>query len=231
MSTLAPIELAFAPWRLSGVVIGALLNEPAMIDALGDAVQQPPYKAAPRAPVLGIKPRNTHARSGAAVEAPADIGRLEIGATLGIVIGRSACRVSEAQALAHVAGYTLVADLYVPHASHYRPAVRQRARDNSCLIGPRVVPAAAVADPDALDLRVSIDGRIVASPSTAGRTRSVARLLQDVSEFMTLQPGDLLLLGAAAGAPQAAVGSSFAIENTVIGRLQGRVIAEAKEAA
>jgi len=51
--------------RLSGVVVGALLNDPAELRALGDAVHQPPHKAPPVAPVLEVKPRHTLAADGA----------------------------------------------------------------------------------------------------------------------------------------------------------------------
>ena len=44
-------DLDIAPWRLSGVVYGTLLNDPASLAALGEAVNAPPYKAAPRAPI------------------------------------------------------------------------------------------------------------------------------------------------------------------------------------
>jgi 5-oxopent-3-ene-1,2,5-tricarboxylate decarboxylase/2-hydroxyhepta-2,4-diene-1,7-dioate isomerase len=218
-----------ACWRVPplGTVFGTLLNHHDALAALGDAVHQPPYKAPPKAPVLYVKPRNTLAVSGAEVEVPADGGALEIGAALGVVIGRTACRVAAQDALAFVAGWTLVADLCVPHANFYRPSVRQRARDGSCLVGPRVVPRGAIADPDALELAVSLDGRVVHEARTAAMQRGVARLLQDVSAFMTLAPGDLLMLGLAFGAPQAGAGQAFAIDAAAIGRLEGRLVEEA----
>ncbi len=219
----------FAPWRLSGAVYGTLLNDPAALAALGDAVSAPPYKAPPRAPVLYVKPRNTLAASGSATRLPDDADALEIGASLALVIGRTACRVAEADAMAYIAGWALVADLSVPHDSFYRPSVRFKALDGSCLIGPQVVPRAALADPDALQISVTIDGDRPRQFSSAGRQRPVARLLQDVSEFMTLQPGDLLLLGVAAGAPRAAAGQGFSIEAPGVGRLSGRVVAAAAQ--
>ncbi len=157
------------PYRLSGLVVGALLNHAPAIAALGAAVHQPPYKAPPQAPVLAIKPRNTLALSGADIEVPAGVAALEIGASLGIVIGRTACRVPQAAALDVVAGYTIVNDVSVPVPSHYRPSVRFRARDGFCPIGPRVVPAADVAAPDALGVQVQVDGVVVHESSTAAR--------------------------------------------------------------
>ena len=76
---------------------------------------------------------------------------LEIGASLGLVIGRTACRVGEAQAFDYVAGYTLVADLERAARELLPASVRFKALDGSCLIGPRVVARARRSPtPDAL---------------------------------------------------------------------------------
>ena len=198
------MQFDFAPWRLSGTVLGTLLNDPAALAALGEAAHQPPYKAPPRAPVLYVKPRNTLAAHGAAVVVPQAPGELEIGAAVAMVIGRTACRVAADDAPACIAGWTLVADLSVPHTSFYRPSVRLKARDGSCLIGPQVVPRDELPDTAALVLRVSIDGAPVHEGRPAVFQRPAARLLQDVSEFMTLHPGDVLLLGVAQGPPSIA---------------------------
>jgi 5-oxopent-3-ene-1,2,5-tricarboxylate decarboxylase / 2-hydroxyhepta-2,4-diene-1,7-dioate isomerase len=213
------------PHRLSGVVCGVLLNHAPALAALGERAAQPPYKAAPHAPVLQVKPRNTLAANGAPVTVPAGVEQLEIGATLGIVIGQTACRVDVAQALAVVAGYTVINDLCVPHDSHYRPAVRQRARDGYCLIGP-VVAAGHIADPDALAVRIEVDGQLAQATDTGARVRGVARLLADVSDFMTLHPGDVLMLGASHGAPLVRAGQRVTLTIDGVGTLSHPVIAE-----
>lgn len=222
------ISFDTAPWRLSGVVYGTLLNDRAALAAIGDAANLPPYKAAPKAPVLYVKPRNTLANSGSTVAVPDDAGEFEIGASLGLVFGRTACRVSEADAIAHLAGYTLVADLSVPHDSFYRPSVRFKARDGSCVFGPRVVACNRIASPDALTLRVSVDGKLVHSASNAGMQRSVARLIAEVTDFMTLRAGDVLLLGVAASAPRARAGQRFVVDSGApeLGRLEGSLVSE-----
>ncbi len=209
---------AFSPYRLSGTVYGTLMNHPGSLAALGDAVQQAPYKAPPLAPVLYIKPRNTLLAPGAAPQVPADC-ELEIGAALGIVLGRTACRLTAAKVFDAVAGYCIVADLCAPHPQFYRPSVRLRARDASCAAGPVVMPSASVPDPDALAITVSVDGAVVQRASTAGMQRGVAQLLVDVTEFMTLQPGDVLMLGLNPGAPRLRAGQSASIEIEGLGRL------------
>jgi 5-oxopent-3-ene-1,2,5-tricarboxylate decarboxylase / 2-hydroxyhepta-2,4-diene-1,7-dioate isomerase len=229
MQTPSPLRFDFAPWRLSGTVYGTLLNDPAALAAIGDAVHAAPYKAPPRAPVLYIKPRNTLAGHAAAIPVPASAPTLEVGAALGIVIGRATCRIHAQDAMSHIAGWTLVADLGVPHDSFYRPSVRLKALDGSCLLGPRVVPVHSIADPDALTLKVTTPRCGVQRFTTSGMQRRVAQLLQDVSAFMTLSAGDVLMLGVKAGAPQASVGESFSVECAQIGTLPGQLVAEVRE--
>lgn len=223
---MSALSLDFAPWRLSGTVLGVLLNHRPALAALGDAVHAAPYKAPPQAPVLYVKPRNTQVGDGARVRVPAGVAALEVGAALGLVIGSAACRVSAADALAHVAGLVVVADLSVPHESFYRPSVRLKARDGFCPLGPRVWPLAAVADVDALAVRVAVDGRTVHEANTGERVRTAARLLADVSAFMTLAPGDVLLTGVAAGAPHVAAGHAVSVAIEGLGDLSFALVPE-----
>ena len=208
------------PYHLSGTVVGTLLNHRGALAALGDAANQPPYKSAPKAPVLYVKPRNTLALGGESVEVPDGTAELEVGAALGIVIGRTASRLTQEDAMTYVAGYTIVNDISVPHESFYRPSLRFKVRDNFCPIGPQVVTRDVINDPDALAVRVYVDGTLVQSTSTEGMVRPVAKLLADVTDFMTLAPGDVLMLGVAFGAPRARAGQQVAIEIDGIGRLE-----------
>ncbi len=206
------------PYRLSGTVYGTLLNHRSALAAIGDAASRPPYLAPPAAPVLYIKPRNTLAEPGSVVRIPAGISELEVGACLGLVIGRTACRVPETSALDHVAGYLIVADVSVPHATFHRPSIRFKARDGFCPLGP-VTARAAVPDPDALEIRTYVDDSLVQSASCADLVRPAARLLCDVTDFMTLSPGDVLALGAAAPLPRVRSGQTVSIEIDGLGRL------------
>ena len=227
-------QLDFAPWRLSGVVLGPLLNDPAALALMGDAVHAAPYQTPPVAPVLFIKPRNTWVSAGeqgAEISVPAGEAEYELAACLALVVARSACKVSETQAMDFVAGWTLVADFSLPHSSAYRPSVRFKARDGSCLIGPRVVPRQVISDPAARVLQVKVDGKVVQTVHLATMQRRAARLLQDISEFMTLGAGDLLMLGSAVGAPRARAGQRVAIACDGIGELQACLVAESPEAA
>ena len=212
-----------APHR--GTVYGTSLNHHDALAAMGGAVHNPRSKAPRQAPTLHIKPRNTWLAAGEAIVVPHGVEAVGVGATLGLVIGRSACRVSEADAMSFVAGYVIVNDVSVPQLSHYRPSLRSKARDSFCPIGP-FVPRHAIGAPDALAISVAIDGRTVHQCSTAGLIRPVARLLAEVSDFMTLAPGDVLTVGVAAGAPRARVGQVVCIVINGLGRLENPLVAE-----
>jgi 5-oxopent-3-ene-1,2,5-tricarboxylate decarboxylase/2-hydroxyhepta-2,4-diene-1,7-dioate isomerase len=211
-----------------GTVYGTLLNHRDALAALGEAVQAAPYKAPPRAPVLYIKPRNTWVGNGEAIVVPEGVESLEIGATLGLVIGRSARRLTERDAMGWVAGYVILNDVSVPHASYYRPSLRFKARDTFCPIG-GFTAMGEVGDPRALAVSVSIDGEVVQRSGFGALVREPAKLLADVTEFMTLSPGDVLSIGVAAGAPRARAGQRVRIAIDRLGVLENPLVA--REAA
>jgi 5-oxopent-3-ene-1,2,5-tricarboxylate decarboxylase/2-hydroxyhepta-2,4-diene-1,7-dioate isomerase len=220
------IRFEAAPFVLTGRVYGALLNHRTAVEAVRSAAAKAPYNGLPKAPVLFIKPRNTLARSGDAVEVPAGEAELETAAMLGIVIGSTSCRVAEGRAHEHIGGYLIVNDVSVPHPDYYRPSVRYKARDGFCPLGPRVASCREIGDPDALAIRTLVDGQLVQTTHTSELVRPIARLLADVTDFMTLSPGDILAVGAAAPAPRARAGQTVAIEIDGIGRIENRLVPE-----
>jgi 5-oxopent-3-ene-1,2,5-tricarboxylate decarboxylase/2-hydroxyhepta-2,4-diene-1,7-dioate isomerase len=207
-----------------GTVYGTLLNFRGALAALGESVNQPPLKAPPKAPILYIKPRNTFAANGDAVLLPEGVEALEFGASLALVIGRTACRVAERDALDVLAGYAIANDVSVPHQPYYRPSLRFKCRDGFCPIG-EFVARAAVADPDALEITVEVDGEIVQRGHTSTLIRPVAKLLAEVTEFMTLSRGDMLLIGVPENAPRLRAGQRATIRIDGIGELHNHVVA------
>lgn len=209
-----------APPPVRGTVYGVVLNDRASLAKLGAALDEVPYKGAPRAPAMYIKPANTLVGEGAVVRLPAGETAVEIGATVGIVIGTPAARLTFDTALATVAGYLLVADLSLPHASYYRPAIREKCFDGACPMAATVVPADVVGELAALVLTTFVDGKPMGERSLAGLVRNVPKLLADVTEFMTLSVGDMLLVGVEYQAPQAPVGSRVRVEAGMLGALE-----------
>ena len=95
----------------------------------------------------------------------------------------------------NVAGYVLLDDLSLPQPNLFRPPVRYNCADGLLGVGPAVLPASPDIDPRGFQLDVRIDGTLRQTVVFADLVRSAPQLLADVAEFMTLRPGDLLMLG------------------------------------
>lgn len=215
--------MSVQPLPVCGTVYGVVMNDKRSVARLGDAAMQAPYKGAPNAPVMYIKPANTLAGDGAVVHLPPTENAVEIGATVGIVIGAPAARLNPEDAMATVAGYLLVADLSLPHASYYRPAIREKCFDTSCPMAANIIASQNIGDFTQVTLRTFIDGALAGERSMADLLRQVPRLLSDVTGFMTLHVGDVLLVGVEYLAPQAPVGATVRIEGDGLGQLGFRI--------
>jgi 5-oxopent-3-ene-1,2,5-tricarboxylate decarboxylase/2-hydroxyhepta-2,4-diene-1,7-dioate isomerase len=209
---------------IAGSVVAALLNDEDALLAYEEDFQRPPYLAAPRAPILYLRPANTWSAHREPIRIPADLASLEVGAALGLVIGRTATRIGVHRALEHVAGYVVVNDLCAAHENVYRPAIRERCRDGFCAIGPWITPRAALGAPSGLVLRTHINGRLRAETTTTRLARGPAELIAAITDFMTLAAGDVLLLGPGADRPQARAGDSVRIEIPGVGSLENTLI-------
>ncbi len=185
---------------VSHTVYGVVLNHQGSLQAMGETLSQPPYQAPPKAPILYVKPSNTWADDDARVRLPDGADAVEIGATLALLIGSPAARLREDRALACVAGCQLVMDLSLPHSSYYRPAIREKCFDGSCVLGSVQAPCPAL---ESLAVQTLINGKQADAWGLSELIRSPARLLSEITAFMTLNPGDRLLLGVKWQAPQA----------------------------
>lgn len=209
----------------SGLVYGVILNDRASLELYGSRMTQPPHVKAPAAPVLYIKPYNTHVGHQAVVELPNGVERVEVGATVGIVFGATASHANEHTALEAVAGYTLAIDLSIPKENLYRPPIVEKCWDGSLPIGPWIVDRNDVRSPARLALRTSINGALAHTRSLADLTRPILRLITDITEFMSFHPGDVLLVGYPLDAPTAGAGDAIALECDELGRLECRLTA------
>jgi 5-oxopent-3-ene-1,2,5-tricarboxylate decarboxylase/2-hydroxyhepta-2,4-diene-1,7-dioate isomerase len=145
---------------------------------------QDPHKAAPQAPVLYVKTANTFCPAGQDLLLQDGVSEVDIGASLGLVIG----------AQASVVGAVLLNDWSVPHTSYYRPPVKYRNRDGFLAL-PQQVTAGQVQDWAALQIAVRRNDEVVQTLDLREMMRGIPQLLTDVGEFMTLQPGDVLMVG------------------------------------
>ena len=152
---------------------------------------------------------------------PADVKFMHYECELAVVIGQTARQVSAANAMAHVAGYTVCNDYAVRDylENWYRPNLRVKNRDGGTVLGPWFVPAAEVPDPHALGLRTFVNGQVTQQGTTAHMINNVPALIEYLSSFMTLQPGDVILTGTPDGVVNVKVGDEVVCEIDGIGRL------------
>lgn len=139
-----------------------------------------------------------------AVRLPAKVGAIHHEAELAVVIGKAGSNLSSRTALEHVAGYTILNDvtareLQQKDTAAGLPWFRAKSFDTFCPVGPYLIPRGCVADPQALTIKLTINGEIRQNGTTADMVFPVAELVSYVSRFCTLQPGDIIATGTPEG--------------------------------
>ena len=167
-----------------GTVYGALLNFQQEWQLRAPQMPEAPYKGAPKAPVLFIKTANTFTPSGGRIAMPSSVTEVDIGANLAWVFG------ADAKPVACV----LLNDVSIPHESYYRPPVKFKCVDGFLGVGAKALSMSKVKT-DTVVLSVKVNGHEVQRVNYADTVRKAQALLADISEFMTFQQGDVLMLG------------------------------------
>jgi 2-keto-4-pentenoate hydratase/2-oxohepta-3-ene-1,7-dioic acid hydratase in catechol pathway len=161
---------------------------------------------------------------------------------LAIVIGKGGKGISEADALGHVAGYTVINDI---SDRKFRPNPDRKARekdgffdwlhgkwhDSFCPCGPCITSSHAIADPQQLKLTLSVNGTVRQDSSTAHQIFPVAAIIEFISSFVTLEPGDMISTGTPDGVGNTTgtylqPGDEVEAVISEIGRLVSPVVAE-----
>lgn len=173
------------------------------------------------APLVFLKGPNALVGHRALTPRPVDAAFMHYECELAVVIGKTAKRVKAADAMAHVRGYTVCNDYAVRDylENYYRPNLRVKNRDACTAIGPWLVDAADVPDPHALALRTRVNGQVTQSGNTADMIHRVAELIEYLSGFMTLSPGDVILTGTPDGVVNVQPGDVVETEIDGIGTL------------
>ena len=161
---------------------------------------------------------------------PSDAQFMHYECELAVVIGRTAHRVAEADAMAHVAGYTVCNDYAVRDylENWYRPNLRVKNRDGGTVLGPWFVPAADVPDPHDLKLRTLVNGELKQQGHTGNMVNDIPALIEYLSDFMTLQAGDVILTGTPEGVVNVNAGDEVVCEIDGIGRLVNTIVGDAR---
>lgn len=158
---------------------------------------------------------------------PADGNQMHPECELVAVLGRPARNVSASDALSCVRGYTIANDYAIREylENFYRPNARVKNRDATTPIGPWIVDAADVADPQVLRMTTRVNDTLVQDGSTADMIMSVAELIAYLSTVTTLMPGDMILTGTPQGVHFCNPGDTVVCEIEGIGRLVNHLVA------
>lgn len=206
---------------ITGTAYGVILNDREQLQASSAAFAASPYNAPPSAPVLYIKPRTCFRFGGAAVPLPSNILEVEVAPTVALLLSRDLARGASGQVRSAIGAACLALDMSEPHAGFHRPAVRQRCRDGFLPLG-AFAPLPSLTE----DIVTSIDGHERHRWSLRRLARTIDDVLIDVSAFMTLSAGDVLLVGLPGDAPRASVNQSVRVEMPGLPSLATKIVAE-----
>jgi len=187
----------------------------------------------PDSPTFFAKFRNALAPSGAEVALPAGSEKVDYEAEVAFVVGRRATDVGTDDALAHVAGYTLLNDLSARDLQFATPQwMPGKVFDGSAPCGPWLVTPDEAGSPDAIEFSLTLNGDTLQQASTADLVFGVAELASRLSALMTLEPGDIVATGTPAGVgsvrrPRVWLkpGDEITIASPTLGRLDTRMVA------
>jgi 2-keto-4-pentenoate hydratase/2-oxohepta-3-ene-1,7-dioic acid hydratase in catechol pathway len=155
----------------------------------------------PTVPTMFPKYRNSLIANGAQIVLPRNNpGNVDYENELTIVIGKSCKYVTEAEALEYVAGYTIMNDV---SARDLQMQTSQwgagKAVDTFAPLGPALVPASEIGNPQKLAIKTRLNGRVVQDSNTSDMVFSCAQIIAFLSNFMTLEPGDVIATGTPEG--------------------------------
>ena len=168
------------------------------------------------------------------IPCPAESAAVDYEGELVVVIGRRCRRVPEAEALAVIAGYTVANDISMRDYQNFTHQWLQgKAWDRSTPVGPVLVTPEEIPDPSALSLRTVVNGQVVQETTTDLMIFPIPRLISAISEFATLEPGDLIMTGTPSGIgfrrePPLLLGDGdvVSVEVDGVGRIDNRVVSE-----
>ena len=207
-------------------VICVALNYISHVEEVESEFDKPPYKQAPLTPVLFIKPKNTITQHESEVLFPDDVPGVQAGPSLAVVIGKQACKVSEVEAMDYIKGYTIFNDFSLPEKSYFRPAITSKCYDSFGPLGPEIIDKETIEDPHNLDIKTFVNGELKQEGHSDELVWSIPALVEFISSFKTLYPGEVIATGFPAGRVDVKVGDEVRVEIENIGSLSNTLVSE-----
>ena len=159
---------------------------------------------------------------------PNDVEFMHYECELAVVIGKPATRVERADAMAHVAGYSVANDYAIRDylENWYRPNLRVKNRDGATALGPWLVDAGDIGNEVHLPLRTLVNGKVTQQGNTRDLVFDIPFLIEYLSGFMTLAPGDVILTGTPEGVVDVKPGDEVICEIDGVGSLVNTIVGD-----
>ena len=132
-------------------------------------------------------------------------------------------QIEEAAAFSYIQGYLIANDVTIAHEKILRPPIKQKCRDSFCPMS-EVVVASDIKNPNDFHISIYINDELKLQNSTKNLVRPIAKLLADITKFMTLNEGDVVLVGTPENLPLAQAGDKVSIEISCEGESIGRLV-------
>jgi|FaiFalFF_MnMetaG_3_1042247.scaffolds.fasta_scaffold00206_6 2-keto-4-pentenoate hydratase/2-oxohepta-3-ene-1,7-dioic acid hydratase in catechol pathway len=227
------VDLGAQVRPLSELTVLAPLPHPPKIVALGRNYVEHARELGNEAtedPPLFFKPPSSIVGPGEAIVIPPESQEVHHEVELAVVIARRGVRVPAEHALDLVGGYTVLndvtaRDLQREDIQRRRPFDRAKSFDTFCPLGPAVATPGSVPNPDRLRVTLRVNGQVRQDAWTSEMILSVPRILEYVSRYMSLEPGDIIATGTPAGVGPLRPGDVVEAEIEGIGVLRNPVVA------
>ncbi|WAA10942.1 fumarylacetoacetate hydrolase family protein [Fervidibacillus albus] len=182
----------------------------------------------PSEPLVFLKGKNSLIGHMNDTVRPKDVTYMHYECELAVIIGQRGKRIPIKDAYNYVRGYTVANDYAFRDylENYYRPNFCAKSRDASTPIGPWLVDKEDISNPMNLTLKTYVNGVLVQEGNTSDMIFSIPEIIAYLSEFLTLQPGDIILTGTPKGALNTKVGDEVVTEIEEIGTLVNRVVDE-----
>ncbi|MDG9730307.1 fumarylacetoacetate hydrolase family protein [Ignatzschineria sp. RMDPL8A] len=184
----------------------------------------------PKEPLIFVKSPGTYVGHNSHSWRPDNVDYMHYECELAVVIGKTAKNVKREDAWEYVDGFTLCNDYAIRDylENYYRPNLRVKNRDGMTPVGPYILDKSAVKDPMNLGLKTWVNGELRQEGNTKDMIFDVPFLIEYLSEFMTLNPGDMIATGCPKGTSDVKAGDTVVIEVEGVGRLVNHVLTEAE---
>jgi len=184
----------------------------------------------PKEPLIFIKAANTYTGHNHQTWRPDHVDYMHYECELVAVIGKEAKNVKREHALDYIAGYTLCNDYAIRDflENYYRPNLRVKNRQATTPVGPYIIDKRLVPLPNNLILKTWVNGELRQEGTTADMIFDVPFLVEYLSAFMTLQPGDMIATGTPEGLSDVIPGDEVIVEIEGIGKLRNFIVSESE---